>query len=143
MSLRAMLERVAGKAKSWYEPPKVRDTTPIEAAPLNVRPVNSLEDMRAMILQLQKETAESGNETYEEFFDFGEDDPDFEEIPSPAQSKFDAIEAARNHDFEQDIAAAKAKYEAEVKAKAVADLKAELKAEAGGAPGDRTPQAEV
>lgn len=108
MALRHMLEAI-GKPREWFKSRmESPDPTPLEVSPRIKRPISSLEDMRRVMLQIQKETAEAGNESFEDFYDFGEDGEDeFEAFPAPAQMKHDAIQAARDRDYEAEVVEAR------------------------------------
>lgn len=121
-----MLE-AAKKPLKWFQERKEHlDATPIEAVPDFVRPISSLDDIRAMMAQVSKEAAEQGLESFEEFYDFGEDS-DFEDIPAPAQMKHDAVLLARDRDFEGEVLAAKEKYREKLNTDARAALLKELR----------------
>lgn len=110
MALRQLAEALKRTPAEWAKRIKPIDNTPIETTPQLVRPINCLDDLRKMMLQLQKETADNGNETFEEFWDFG-DEEDFDDLPAPAQLKAQAIDQARNHDFEAQFAEQRARYQ--------------------------------
>ncbi|WNK13034.1 MAG: hypothetical protein [Microvirus sp.] len=113
MALRQLAEALKRTPAEWAKRIKPIDNTPIEVTPSLVRPINCLDDLRKMMYQLQKETADNGNETFEEFWDFG-DEADFDDLPAPAQLKAAAIDQARNHDFEADMAAQRERYQSSV-----------------------------
>lgn len=126
MSLMAML-RARTRTKEETEDRKEQpDPRPIEATPLFIRPISSLDDLRRMMKQLSEEAEAQGLESFEEFYDFGEDSA-FEDIPAPAQMKHDAIMLARDRDFEAEIIDAKAKYKERLNEDAKASLLAELR----------------
>lgn len=122
MSLRQMTERAivadSETYQKWLESIPPVDNTPIEVTPINQPKISTIDDLRNMMLQISREQEEAGNETYDEFFDF-ELDQDFESVPAPAQSKHDAIQAARDYDFEEELARNRDAYEARVKAEAL------------------------
>lgn len=130
MALRHMLEY----APKWLLPDWVLerkenpDPTPVEADLDLVKPISSLDDLRRMMMQISKEKEEAGDESFEEFFDFG-DDADFEDIPAPAQVKADAVQLARDRDFEGEIATQKAEYEKRVKEQARKEMLAAMREE--------------
>lgn len=127
MSLKAMLEAMK-QPKAWFEERKEDpEQTPIEASVTLARPISNLEDLRKMMKQISDEAESAGLETFEEFYDFGED-ADFEDIPAPAQMKHDAVLLARDRDFEAEVIDAKEKYKERLNAEAREQLLNELKA---------------
>lgn len=132
MALRQILEKLemklSGVIPSWYVPAKERDNTPLEAKVQFRHPVSSLADMRRLMEAISKEKEEAGGETYEEFWDFGEDGEDeFVNMPAPAQLRYDAVMAARTRDFEGEIAALKAKRKEELEAELRKELKESIR----------------
>lgn len=125
-----MFKQMAANAKrsmaDWLKKiPKI-DNTPIEA-PIGMPSVSSLADMRALVLQINAEQAAAGNETFDEFWEFGEDEEDeFYNLPAPAQLRYDAIMEARAHDFDADVKKAKDAARARLKAELRKELAAEL-----------------
>lgn len=116
---------------------KKKDWTPVEVTPRLSRPVSTLDDLRRMMLQIQKEHRDAETETFEEFYDFG-DDADFEDIPAPAQSKAEAIQASRDRNFELELETQRQAYEDRVKKKAKDRLRQEMLEEGDPATG-KTP----
>lgn len=125
-----MLKQMAANAKrsvaDWLKKIPQIDNTPIEA-PIGMPSISSLADMRKLVLQINAEQAAAGNETFDEFWDFGEDEEDeFYNLPAPAQLRYDAIMEARAHDFDAEVAAAKDVARARLKAELRKELAAEL-----------------
>lgn len=129
MSLKAMLAAVKKPLAYFKERMEHPDPTPIEASPMLSRPISSLEDLRRMMKQVSDEAASQGLESFEEFYDFGEDS-EFEDIPAPAQMKHDAVMLARDRDFEGEVLKAKDEYRDKLNKEARDTLLKELKAKA-------------
>lgn len=126
MSLRALMEAAKKPLKYFMDRKEHPDPTPVEVVADFVRPISSLDDLRKMMRQLSEEATSQGLESFEEFYDFGED-TDFEDIPAPAQMKHDAVLLARDRDFEGEVLEAKEKYKEKLNAEARASLLKELK----------------
>lgn len=102
--LKEMMAAAKRTQKEWLARITPRDNTPVEVSVNMPSPVNSLASMREMMLTLSAEAAREGQESYEEFWDFGEDEEDeFHNLPAPAQLKYDAVMEARSRDFEGEI----------------------------------------
>lgn len=106
------------------------DPTPVEVTPNLLRPISSLDDMRRMMAQISAEAAASGMESFEEFYDFGEDSG-FEDIPAPAEMKAEAVQMARDRDFEGEVIKAKDEYKKRINAEARDALLKEFKSKKG------------
>lgn len=127
MSLKQMLA-ANDRPDEWFEDRKEHpDPTPVEVAVNLQRPISSLEDLRRMMKQISAEAESQGLESFEQFYDFG-DDSEFEDIPAPAQMKYDAVLLARDRDFEAEVMDAKEKYKDRLNAEARETLLKELKA---------------
>lgn len=126
MSLRLIMERALKPAEWFMEKRPVIDTTPVEVVPDFRQPISSMDDLRRMMEQISREAEQAGHESFEEFYDFGEDD-EFEDIPAPAQMKHDAVMMARDRDFEKEVLDAKAKYKEQLNAEAREMLLKELR----------------
>lgn len=126
MSLKAMVDALDRTEEESLERMEHPDPTPIEAPVSLMRPISSLEDLRRMMRQISDEAEAAGLESFEEFYDFG-DDSDFEDIPAPAQMKHDAIMLARDRDFEAEILDAKDKYKDRLNSEAREQLLQDLK----------------
>lgn len=126
MALKALLAAIKRPAAWFMEKRPVLDTTPVEVSPDLRGPISSLADLRRMMETISRENAEKGNESFEEFYDFGEDD-EFEDIPAPAQMKHDAVMLARDRDFEGEVVKAKEDYKERINKEARATILSELK----------------
>lgn len=129
----SLIHSIANAAKSYFKGDGRRsypDPTPIEISPRFTRPISSLEDLRNQMMILSRAAEEAGNESFEEFYDFG-DDQDFEDIDAPAQMKHDAVMAARDRDFEAEVLDAKEKYREKLNAEAREAILKELREKEG------------
>lgn len=128
MGIMAMLAAIKRTPKQVEDRKEHPDPTPLEVTPMFARPISSLEDLRNMMTQISNEAASAGLESFEEFYDFGED-TDFEDIPAPAQLKHEAILLARDRDFEGEVLKAKEDYRLKLNEEARALLLKEFKAD--------------
>lgn len=122
----AMVRALKRTVKERLDRMEHPDPTPIEVTLDLVRPISSLEDLRRMMKQLSVEAEQQGLESFEEFYDFGEDEA-FEDIPAPAQMKHEAVLLARDRDFEGEVIAAKEKYKERLNAEARETLLKQVK----------------
>ncbi|AXH75530.1 MAG: hypothetical protein [Microviridae sp.] len=76
------------------------DPTPVEVPLRNYRPISSLEDLRRLMKELSAEAAREGKESFDEANDFGEEG-EFDDYDAPAQLKHQAVEMAKDHQFER------------------------------------------
>lgn len=140
MSLRHMLDQIG---KAYFKGDHRReypDPTPIEVSPSFTRPVSSLDDLRLAMEAVSRLQEQAGNESFEEFYDFGED-ADFEDIPAPAQAKFEAVMLARDRDFEGEVLKAKEEYKLKINEEAREELLKEYKKrESARRASDQNPQ---
>lgn len=126
MALKELLANIEKPLKWWMQKRPVLDDTPVEVTPDLRGPISSLADLRRMMETISRENAEQGNESFEEFYDFGEDS-EFEDIPAPAQLKHDAIMLARDRDFEKEVIDAKEAYKKRLNDEARDTVLAELR----------------
>lgn len=114
---------------------KVRDNRPVEVTPRLALPaVSSLDDMRRAMEILSREKAASGGETFEEFWNFGDDleFADMEEMPAPAQLKAHSIMEAFTHNFEDEVKAETDRRKALARDVLKAELRKEIADELAG-----------
>lgn len=134
MSLKQMLE--AGKRTVAETVARIKryDTRPVSVSPRPKRgPISSLDDLRQMMQVISEEKASRGGESFEEFFDFDDDEVDaFEDLDAPAQSRFLSVTSAIARDFKSELEALEKKKHDDAAAALRAEreaLKAEIRAE--------------